>query len=410
MTSRNKPRLRYFEEASGQRHITPDDRYLYSRDAATHRAVVIGTGTIGQEHMRVASMLGRVDILGIYDESDKSMDVAAEEFATYSAAPLRRYEDVGNACSDPDADVLFICTPNFSHIDILELAVKSGKPIFLEKPMATTLTDAKRIVELSQAYPAFIQVGLQYRYKAPYVEARHEVLQRETLGNIKTLSMSEYRPPFLDKVKQWNKFEKFSGGTLVEKCCHYFDLLNLFAGSEPERVYASGRQAVNFTAFERDGEFADIDDCAMVVIDYKNGIHASFTLNMFCPNFYEELVICGADGRLVASESFDFQRCDNARSKVSIEHGELHASRETEVSYTNTIEQSGHHGATYFEHVALADQLDGKSADSATPLEGLWSMVVASAAQESARVGQSILVDDFIRANELDTVLGRRET
>ncbi len=407
MTSRDKPRLRYFEEASGQRHITADDRYLYSREKPRYRANIIGTGTIGQEHMRVASMLDRIAIHGIYDERASSADVAAEEYSRHSEDTLLRYQDIESACSDPNADVLFICTPNFSHIDVLETAARSGKPIFLEKPMATTLADARRVVEIANDYPAFIQVGLQYRYKAAYVEARHEVLARKTLGAIKTIGMSEYRPPFLDKVGQWNKFAEYSGGTLVEKCCHYFDMLNLFAESEPERIYATGTQAVNFTRFEKDGKAADIDDCAMVVIDYKNGIHASFTLNMFCPHFYEELVICGEKGRLVASETFDFQRHNSANSRLKVELGELAASRYSDVAYTQPIEQSGHHGATFFEHVALADQLDGHSVDSATPLEGLWSIVIAAAAQESIKSGQPVIVDDFISHNELNPVLGR---
>ena len=60
--------------------------------------------------------------------------------------------------------------------------------------------------------------------------------------------MSEYRPPFLDKVEQWNKFNEFSGGTFVEKCCHYFDLINLLAEGQPEMFSPAGdkRNFLNF--------------------------------------------------------------------------------------------------------------------------------------------------------------------
>ncbi|MFL2495511.1 MAG: Gfo/Idh/MocA family oxidoreductase [Porticoccaceae bacterium] len=95
----------------------------------------------------------------------------------------------------------------------------------------------------------FVQLGLQYRYKSQYVEALHELKQRKSLGSLKTISVSEHRPPFLDKVDQWNKFNQNTGGTLVEKCCHYFDLMNLMADAAPIRVYASGGQAVNFADF-----------------------------------------------------------------------------------------------------------------------------------------------------------------
>ena len=401
-----KPRLRYFEEASSQRHIAGQDRYLYGSGEPRFRLAIIGTGTIGQEHMRVATMIGVAQVHGIYDRNAHSMDVAAEEYARYADNELVRYGDLESACNDPDVDALFLCTPNFSHIDVFEVAARSGKPIFLEKPMATTVEDARRIFEIATDYPSCIQVGLQYRYKAPYVEAYHEALERGTVGNIKTISMSEYRPPFLDKVEQWNKFAEYSGGTLVEKCCHYFDLMNLFAGALPVRVYASSGQAVNFLDFEREGRASDIDDHGFVIIDYENGVRGNFTLNMFSPHFYEELVICGDRGRLLATETFDFLTDDVAHSRVAIELGEEGASRDTAVGYAKPIEQSGHHGATVFEHLAFIDHLDGKETDAATPLEGLWSIIVAAAAQESSETGAPVEIKQFVEGHQLAKAVG----
>jgi predicted dehydrogenase len=388
MANHKKPRLRFFEESPGQRHIVAADRYLYDQCEPRYRLAIIGTGTIGQEHMRVARLLGCATVHGVYDQSDRSATVAIEEFVRQGGDEPVRYKDLTAACNDADVDALMICTPNHTHIQVFDAAAKSGKPIFLEKPMATTVTDARRIVELARDYPAFVQVGLQYRYKAQYVEAQHEVRERRAVGDVKTISMSEYRPPFLDKVEQWNKFAEFTGGTLVEKCCHYFDLMNLFADS-------------NFVDFERNGKASDIADHAFVVIDYENGVRANFTLNMFSPHFVEELVICGDRGRLVASERFDFLQDDAALSSVAIERGEDVASRVMDVGYARTIEQSGHHGATFFEHKAFVDQLDGKTSDAATPLQGLWSIVVAAAAQESVSTGQPVVIDTFIEQNDL---------
>ena len=219
-----KQRLRFFEKSLGQQHITDADKYLYKSPAPTHALAIIGTGTIGQEHMYVATLLGRTRVHGIYDSQPQSMDSAEKNFKTYSNHSLIRYADLGAACSDPEVDALMICTPNHTHMAILDVAMASGKPILLEKPMATDLVDAAKIVALDDGYASFIQIGLQYRYKAQYIEAFHEVRARASIGVIKTISMSEYRPPFLDKVGQWNKFNQNSGGTLVEKCCHYFDL------------------------------------------------------------------------------------------------------------------------------------------------------------------------------------------
>jgi predicted dehydrogenase len=394
-----------FENSSGQRHVAEQDRYLFARPVAKHNLVIIGTGTIGQEHMRVAALLGRARVHGIYDTQPHSLDVAEKNFKAHSLDQLVRYPDLESACHDPAVDALMICTPNYTHFEVLKIAATSGKAIFLEKPMATTLQDAAAIVEICEGYSAFIQIGLQYRFKAQYLEAFYETLERRSLGDIKTISISEHRPPFLDKVGQWNKFSRFSGGTLVEKCCHYFDLINLLAQARPARVYASGGQATNFLDFEKDGEVSDIEDHAFVVIDYDCGIRASFTLNMFCPDFNEELIIVGREGKLIANENFNFQHQLPTSISLEILKGEEGVSKKSDLGYTRQIEQSGHHGSTYYEHIAFIDQLEGKTSDSATALQGLWSVVVASAAQQSMAEGQAINIDQFIIANSLVEVL-----
>ena len=403
----SKMRLRGFENASGQRHVSEDDRYLYRRKEPRFRLVIIGTGTMGQEHMRVAALLGRARIHGIYDTQSLSMDTAEANFLSLQSQPLVRYNDLSSACNDPAADALLICTPNHTHFDVLRTAMQSNKPIFLEKPMATELQDAAEIVRANEAYESFIQIGLQYRYKPQYLEAFREALDNRALGQIKTVSVSEYRPPFLDKVDQWNKFARLSGGTLVEKCCHYFDLINLLAEARPQRVYASGGQAVNFVDFERNGVKSDIDDHAFVAIDYANGVRASFTLNMFCPDFAEELIVVGDAGRLKAEEYHDIHGSGSGNASLTIKLGENGLSKTSDLTYPRAIEQSGHHGSTYFEHIALMDRLEGKEVDSATPLQGMWAMVVASAAQQALALGRPIDVDRFILDHDLASLLNR---
>ena len=406
---RKMPRLRFFEQSPGQRHITGADRYLYAPPAPQHSVQVIGTGTIGQEHMRVAHLTGRARIGGVYDDAADSVGPALEEFEKLAGYRPKAHETLEAACNSSAADALFICTPNHTHLDVLRTAMQSGKPIFLEKPMATTVADAAEILRLVANYPAFVQIGLQYRYKAPYVEARHEALERAVLGTVRTVSMCEYRPAFLDKVGQWNKFSRYSGGTLVEKCCHYFDLINLFAGARPARVFASAGQAVNFRDFEYDGQPSDIDDHAFVTVDYRNGVRGAFTLNMFSPTFHEELVLCGDAGRLVATERFDFLNAQTATSTVTIEHPEPRATRRVAVDYPALVDTSGHHGATWFEHLAFFDQLEKLPADCATPLEGFWSVVVAAAAQESAARRVVVDIEEFLAREDVAELIAEEQ-
>jgi myo-inositol 2-dehydrogenase / D-chiro-inositol 1-dehydrogenase len=376
----------------------PDaDRYLLSRGNARYKFNVIGTGVNGQEHIRVTHLEGRATVHGVYDPNPRSVEGAQVTHAKYApdAPPLMVYDSLEAACSDLTVDALIISTPNFTHLPVLEVALKSGKHILLEKPIATTIRDAYTITQLAEQHKAVFQLGLQYRYKAQYSEAIYEALTRQTLGNIKLIGMQEHRIPFLDKVNQWNKFARYSGDTLVEKCCHYFDLLNLFAQSRPATVYASGSMAVNFKDFEYNGAKSDILDNALVIIQYENGVRASFNLCMFAPMLYEELVIVGDEGRLKAWEQQDFL---TAEGDVHLEilGGEGKPSRKTEPRYPALIEHSGHNGATYYEHVHFVDRLDRQARPTATPQQGLWSVIVAVAAQESIKREQVVDVNELL--------------
>jgi len=378
-------------------YLSDTDRHLMALPSPTYRINLIGSGMIGQEHIHMTHLEGRATIHGVYDPSPLSVAGARAAHSEWSGEELVVYDSLEAACNDPAADALIIATPNYTHLDVLEVAVRSGKHILLEKPIATTLQSAARITEIAESYEPVLQVGLQYRYKPFVVEAIHEVLERGSIGQLQMMSMQEHRFPFLDKVKQWNKFAQYSGDTLIEKCCHYFDLLNLFAQSRPCRVYASGSQAVNFRDFEYEGRKADILDNAFVVIDYENGVRANFSLCMFAPMLAEELVLCGDQGRLRGGEQIDFAGDGKQDTYLEIMVGEQQPSRRTEPSYPSWIQNSGHSGATYYEHMYFIDNIEGKTTSTASAREGLWSIIVAAAAQESIKRCEAVDINAFLQ-------------
>ncbi len=394
---------RDFASRYGHTSLVADkDKYLFAAEPAKYRFNVIGAGTMGQEHIRVTNFEGRATINGVYDPEPLSVENAKASHAIHRDEPLRIYATIEEACSDPDVDGLIICTPNYTHIDAVRTAAKSGKHILVEKPVATTIPDAYEIAQIADAHEQIFQVGLQYRYKAIYAEAIHEALVRKTLGDVKLISMVEHRMAFLDKVGQWNKYSRYSGGTLVEKCCHYFDLINLFAGARPRRVYASGSMAVNFKNFEHENGKSDILDNAMVVIDYENSVRGSFELAMFVPMFYEEIVLCGDIGRLRASENMDFLPGLPLKSQLEIFGGETFPSRMTTPSYPVAIEESGHNGATFFEHVHFVDSIDNGKSEGPTAMDAFWSVVVGVAAETSVASGEPVDISELLLRNGLD--------
>lgn len=401
-----KRSITYRDSIMGERftYLERDDRYLIPGSEPRYRFNIIGSGIIGMEHIRVTLLEGRATINGIYDVSPKSAESGRTVFRQLRPDdPLKIYDSLEAACTDPAADALIICTPNYTHFEVLKTAVTSGKPILLEKPMATTVSDAFEIVRMSADYESFLQVGLQYRYKAIYQEAIAAALRQKTIGAIKTISILEHRPPFLDKVGQWNKFSRYSGGTLVEKCCHYFDLFNYFSESRPREVYAVGDMDVNFTEFEYQGKRADILDDAFVTVRYENGVKAMFNLCMFAPLFYEEITICGDEGRLRASEKDDFITGQRLKTEFQINRS-ARPSYASQPHYPAVIEQSGHNGATFFEHLNFVENLQGNPVDTVTAgvLDGFWSVAVGAAAELSAKEGRIVRIDEMLSQAKID--------
>jgi len=379
-------------------YLAKEDRFLFAQQDPKYKFNMIGCGLNGNEHIYVTMLEGRATIHGIFDKNPGSIALAQKNFADFNTGQeLVVHESLEAACNDPAADALIITTPNYTHLEVLVVAMESGKHIFLEKPMATTLQDANLILQLSKEYPAILQIGLQYRYKPMYVETIHEVFDRKSIGDIKMVNIVEHRLPFLDKVNQWNKFSKYSGGTLVEKCCHYFDLLNMFAQAKPVSVFATGSMAVNFKQFEYNDEESDIIDNAVVSIVYENGVRASFNLCMFAPMFYEEITLCGDEGYIKAYEKEDFLPVPRPKTYMEIICGEARPSRFCNPCYPPHIEESGHNGSTFYEHINFIDAIDGKTTNAASVEEGFWSVVVGVAAEQSVKTGKVVLIDELTK-------------
>ena len=389
---------RVFRQPKSFAYLEDEDRFLSHRQKPDLNFGFIGCGLMGVEHMRNTLLEGRAGIGGIFDLSKRSIGQALSSIAKYTGEnPPTVYSSLQEACADPATDALVISTPNFTHIDVMRVAGQYNKPIFLEKPIATSIADAYEICQLINNHNRIVRIGLQYRYKAIYAEAIAEIRQRGAVGEVQSINMMEHRFPFLDKVSQWNKFDKFTGGTLVEKCCHYFDLINLFAGAPAEQVFAVGNQAVNFKDFSYDNNVADGLDQAHVVINYPGGVIGAFSLSMIVPGATEELVICGNKGRLVAREQALLGE-DNT-NHLEIWSGENGASRVSTPSYPSYIANAGHHGATFFEHVHFVDEITSGVYQGPTSAEAFWSLMVGTAAQTSIVQSAAIDLVDLLPSN-----------
>ena len=389
---------RLFRRGGALRYLEDQDRFLTADESPSFRYGVIGCGLMGQEHIHNTLLLGRARIAGVFDPAPASVRQTLKIFERHPGIEAPRvYASIAEACADPDTDALIVATPNYTHRAVLEDVVGAGKAIFLEKPIATTVEDAYAVCRLAAAHPSIVRFGLQYRYKAIYAEAIDEVFRRGSVGTVHNITMLEHRFPFLDKVGQWNKFNAKTGGTLVEKCCHYFDLMNLFAGGRPTRVFAAGGQAVNFKTFTYDNQRADGLDHAQVTIEYTSGVVGGFSLCMFAPGTREELTVCGDAGRLHVSEQAMVGE-ENV-NRVEVWSGENGTTRTTSPTYPAYIASAGHHGSTFFEHVDFADDLATGNNTGPGPSAGFWSVVAGAAAQASIERREAVDVAEILPRN-----------
>jgi predicted dehydrogenase len=160
--------------------------------------------------------------------------------------------------------------------------------------------------------------------------------------------------------------------------------------------------AINFVNFEYEGERSDILDNAFVLINYENGVRARFDLCMFSPMFYEELIICGDEGRLRSYHNTDFLPVPRAHTHLEIVQGNRCPSRISTPCYPSFIEESGHNGATFYEQMNFVDNIEGKETNTATAEEGFWSIVVGYAAEQSVKRGEIVMIDDLLAENEIE--------
>jgi len=221
-----------------------------------------------------------------------------------------------------------------------------------------------------------VQVGMEYRYMAPVGRLIDEV-RAGTVGRLRMLAIREHRFPFLPKVGDWNRFNRNTGGTLVEKCCHFFDLMNLIVAERPLRVYASGAQDVNHRDERYDGEAPDILDNAYVIVDYEGGVRALLDLCMFAEasRNEQEIAATGDRGKL---ECF----IPEGNLVVGVREGRKLESRVVPVD--ETILKAGfHHGATYYQHLAFLDAVRSGREPDVSAQDGLVAVAIGLAAQQS---------------------------
>lgn len=343
---------------------------------------IIGTGMMGCEHIMNIALLDDAEVVAFADPSEMTRGWGHN----FSKGQAKSFEDHREMLDTVDLDAVVVASPNYTHKAILDDVLGREVHVLCEKPLCTKVDDAFEVAERAEVHPGVFWVAMEYRYMRA-VDALIKRLGDGAVGDLKMVAIREHRYPFLPKVGDWNRFAENTGGTLVEKCCHFFDLMNYFIGADPVRVYASGAQDVNHLDEVYEGRTPDIIDNAFAIVDYANGVRAMLDLCMFAeqsPNEVE-IAVTGSAGKLEAH--MPASRLISTRRDVPghrVEEFELEAE----------LQLSGaHHGSTYYEHVAFTEAIRNATPPAVSAWSGAIAVAVGAAAEKSVKTGDPVEID-----------------
>jgi len=352
---------------------------------------VIGTGIMGQEHIQNINIIDNAEVVAVCDTNESSRNQAK----SLVKESTKFYNNIDELISNNIADAYIIATPNFTHINILERILKTNKHLLIEKPLCTTTEDCKKFELLSKNYSKIIWTGMEYRFMPPVKQLIDEV-HKNAIGKIKMLSIREHRFPFLHKVDDWNRFAINTGGTLVEKCCHFFDLMRFVIQSEPIKVYTSGNQDVNHLMEKYDGKTPDIIDNAFVIVDFKNGVRGLLDLCMFAENseYQDEIVAVGDIGKIETFVPSHASGRDFSEVRIGLRKDNVVKTNEVKVD-KKILAAGHHHGSTYFEHLAFINAIQNNTPPEVSLKDGLMSVAIGEAAEKSIKENRVVDLKEF---------------
>ena len=355
----------------------------------------IGCGMMGQEHLRNLAMIEGIGVTVIYEPDTRMRSESAR------LVPKARFtESEEEVIRAEDVDALVITSPNYLHARQLEhISAIRPMPVLVEKPVCTSLEQLRALQSMEKNYPSPIWVAMEYRYMPPISRLVEEVHSGKTLGKIASLSIREHRYPFLNKVEDWNRFNENTGGTLVEKCCHFFDLMCFILQSEPVRVYGSGAQDVNHLDEHYDGRVPDILDNAFVVVDFASKQRAMLELNMFADGawFQESIVVVGSQAKVECQipgptrfwpkESLG----ESPTPQLTLSPRDPKGPKTLEVPVDPKLLEAGdHNGSTFYQHERFARVLRREQSVEVTLQDGLKAVLIGLAVHRSIETGEAI--------------------
>ncbi|WP_285245166.1 Gfo/Idh/MocA family oxidoreductase [Pseudarthrobacter sp. fls2-241-R2A-127] len=217
-----------------------------THDGRKARLALVGTG--GRSEMYIRAVFGKhadtAELVAFADVNPGRVEFyqnliqelgAPGPIASFDPADLTAFIQANNI------DRVVVTTPDYTHADYIVEALRAGADVVVEKPLTIDAEGCRRITKAVQETGRNVVVTFNYRY-SPRNSALKEIIQSGVIGKVTSIDFSWVLDTVhgADYFRRWHREKKNSGGLLIHKASHHFDLVNWWINDVPERVFASG--------------------------------------------------------------------------------------------------------------------------------------------------------------------------
>lgn len=251
---------------------------------------LIGCGRIATNHMK-AAINNKLEIVAVCDVLAEKMEILLEKHELHTDETIKRYEDYKQMIEAEKPELVSIATESGNHAEIALFCIDKGVNLIIEKPMAMSIEDADKIINLAEEKNVKVSACHQNRFNVAIQELR-KAIEAERFGKLSHGSIHV----------RWNRNEGYytqapwrgtwaqDGGALMNQCIHGIDLLRWMMGDEIEEIYGATRQQFH--------DYLEAEDVGVAVVKFKNGAVGTIegTTNVYPQNLEETLYIFGEKG------------------------------------------------------------------------------------------------------------------
>jgi predicted dehydrogenase len=324
------------------------------------RVAIVGAGWIAQEHIATLARLGE-SVVAICDLDEAKARAAAGPVGATA------YGDLGRLLDQEQLDAVVVATPPLAHREGATAVLERGLPLYLEKPIARTLDDARAIVEAAEQTGLVCAIGYQW-HALELLDDVREILQSQRIALLsgRSIGPTQSRPWFLDRAQ--------GGGNVLERASHHIDLQRAIAGG----VTAVQAAASSVLVAQGDGERGDIEDAAALLLHFAAGAVGTIAIawtRAGLPGIYSVDVVA-EQATLALALDPDFRLSGASR-------GEAIAARAAQHPFERSV-------ARFLEAARAGDP----SRVFCTPPDALATLAVAVACERALETGEVVAVAD----------------